>query len=242
MEANKEKLYDNYVTGIYSNLNGFDEADYKQSAETLIRTYRRFFPSDKGSKIIDLGCGSGYFVYALRSLGYTNVSGVDTSREQVELAKKLGLDVECGDAFKYLERFEADCDLIICTDVMEHLTRDQLMDCIPLVRHALKPGGLFLTATPNANSPFASRLRYKDLTHELSFTEESIRQLFISGGLDPEYVGDQNIPPASVQAIARRTLSLAMRGLWRLFMMAEIGKEAFGVPLDPILVATGRKR
>jgi SAM-dependent methyltransferase len=237
----KNELYENYVTNIYSNLNNFDEADYRQNAETLIRTYRRFLPANKDCRILDVGCGSGFFLYALRSIGYTDVRGIDLSPEQIDLAKGYGLNVECANFFDYLPNFDESFDLIICTDVMEHLTRDQLMEYMSLIRRALKPGGTFLAAVPNANAPFASRLRYKDLTHEQAFTEESIRQLFIIGDLTPEYVGDQTIPPSTIQAYARKGLSTAMRGIWRLFMIAELGKEAFGVPLDTILIAVGRK-
>ena len=48
-------------------------------------------PPNKASPILDLGCGHGALLYALRTSGYTNVHGVDSSIQQVEAARRLGI-------------------------------------------------------------------------------------------------------------------------------------------------------
>jgi S1-C subfamily serine protease len=42
-------------------------------------------------RILDLGCGHGAIIWAAQRAGYTNVTGVDASPEQVAAAKDLGI-------------------------------------------------------------------------------------------------------------------------------------------------------
>lgn len=242
MKEQKSRLYDSYVTGVFAtSYTRFEEADYRDAARGLAGIYGRFLPPDRNAKILDAGCGPGYFVYTLRSFGYTDVLGIDLSKEQVDLAQRAGLNVRRADAFEFLHGADSEYDLIVSTAFLEHLTRDEAVNYLSLVRGALKPGGRFICCVPNANSPFGARLRYKDLTHEQSFTEDSLRQLFVSAGLQAEHIGDENLPVFSIAGHARRLVSRAFRVFWRLFMIAELGREAYGVPLDYKLVGACRK-
>jgi len=45
----------------------------------------------KAARIFDMGCGSGSLLMALKNAGYTNLSGMDLSSEQVEMAHKMGV-------------------------------------------------------------------------------------------------------------------------------------------------------
>ena len=40
-------------------------------------------------KALSVGCGSGQLLFALKQFGYTELTGIDTSAEQVELARKI---------------------------------------------------------------------------------------------------------------------------------------------------------
>lgn len=55
------------------------------SRKTIIPFIERHIP--KGSKVADIGCGDGYGAYKLYRAGY-DVTGVDISREMIELANK----------------------------------------------------------------------------------------------------------------------------------------------------------
>ena len=44
--------------------------------------------SKQDSTILDLGCNCGYFLFELKKIGYTNLSGVDISRSAIEFGKK----------------------------------------------------------------------------------------------------------------------------------------------------------
>jgi 2-polyprenyl-3-methyl-5-hydroxy-6-metoxy-1,4-benzoquinol methylase len=51
----------------------------------------RYLPQDRASRIVDLGCGHGTFLYFLSRAGYTRIAGIDTSQQQIDLAHRLGI-------------------------------------------------------------------------------------------------------------------------------------------------------
>ena len=51
-------------------------------------------------KCLDLGCGSGYAMRALRSAGYSDVRGIDVSSQAAGLARKAGFQVLCKQIFE----------------------------------------------------------------------------------------------------------------------------------------------
>jgi cyclopropane fatty-acyl-phospholipid synthase-like methyltransferase len=42
----------------------------------------------KSSRILDVGCGSGFTLHIFRSLGYSNSIGIDNSTESSKLCEK----------------------------------------------------------------------------------------------------------------------------------------------------------
>ena len=69
---------------------------------------RDWLPDDRDGKILDIGCGSGQFLYFLRKKGYTQAKGVDVDKTQVEIAKALGLDAEETLIHDFLGRSESE--------------------------------------------------------------------------------------------------------------------------------------
>ena len=77
-----------------------------------------------GDRLLDVGCGSGLFYEHLKAdfharLKYT---GVDTSHEMIEIARKRnpGVDFRLGDAFSLGFR-ENSFDYVLCFEVLGHL-------------------------------------------------------------------------------------------------------------------------
>src|SRR5581483_4474529 len=114
--------------------------------------------------------------------GYTNMRGVDASPAQVDAARRLRIaGVSAGEMLPTLRTTAAASqDAVIAYDVIEHLTKDELIEVTDEVVRVLKPGGRWIVHVPNGLSPFAGVMTYGDLTHELAFTPESLTQLFLS--------------------------------------------------------------
>jgi SAM-dependent methyltransferase len=85
----RRRLYSGYRSG-QGQEPGFDDRVLRRA--TLARVVRRHFPTDRGTRILDLGCGAGTFVDHLRGAGYRSVTGVDAAEEQIRAGLALGID------------------------------------------------------------------------------------------------------------------------------------------------------
>jgi hypothetical protein len=74
------------------------------------------------------------------------------------------------------------CDVIVTFDVIEHLSKNELLVCADNVRRILRAGGRWIIHAPNAESPMFGRVRYGDFTHEMAFTRHSIQQVARTAG------------------------------------------------------------
>jgi SAM-dependent methyltransferase len=92
-----------------------------------------------GERILDLGCGDGFLTRKLADLGCA-VVGVDASADQVEAARKLGLDARVADAQRL--PFEGEFDAVFSNATL-HWMQDPDA-AIDSVWRALKPGGRFV--------------------------------------------------------------------------------------------------
>jgi len=153
-------------------------ADPAAAARQFKGRWMRHLPKDRGATILDLGCGSGEWLWCLQSLGYKRTYGVDLCQESLRAARALGIrNIACANAVEFLEGRCEQFDLITAFNFCEHLPKSELVKLLSCAFSALKAGGLFLAVTPNGLSPFAGATRYWDITHELAFTPASWRQL-----------------------------------------------------------------
>jgi 2-polyprenyl-3-methyl-5-hydroxy-6-metoxy-1,4-benzoquinol methylase len=167
----RERLYRRYAT------THSGEADQVQTNRLFERDIAPFLPVNRDAAILDVGCGQGTLVAALLRAGYRHVRGVDASPEQVAAAHRADVvQVEHASLDAALEAVPNCLDVVIAMDLLEHLSRDELLRTLDLIARALRPGGLLLARTPNGVSPFAGNYRYGDLTHEICLTPGSIRQ------------------------------------------------------------------
>src|SRR5688572_20960360 len=103
----KQEFYDVYVSSGQAGVapdSAVDSGRAKLANRNhyLERLLKRNFPADRHIRVLDLGCGHGSLLSFLKKHGYTNVAGVDTSREQVALAHRLGVnEVRLGDAREF---------------------------------------------------------------------------------------------------------------------------------------------
>jgi 2-polyprenyl-3-methyl-5-hydroxy-6-metoxy-1,4-benzoquinol methylase len=184
MKNYRDRIYSNYVSASEESAIPISIDSLKVRAPSMRFIISKFFPSDRKANILDLGCGYGALEYFANKRGYKNIKGIDFSEQQVALSKKLGISgVDYGELFDSIRsKNDSSLDLVISLDVIEHLTKEELIKLADNVYRVLKPGGGWLIHVPNASSPFFGEIRYGDFTHEQAFTTQSIRQLLISCG------------------------------------------------------------
>lgn len=237
----RKSLYDSYVTGHTSGLYG---APSKEAIEAQFPIWKAYFgrwlPAKADSRIVDVGCGNGGFLHFLHLLGYVNAVGVDWSREQIEVAHKLGIEgAESGDVFYYLESRRDLYDIVFIRDVLEHFRKDEALTLLSAVRGALVPEGVVVIQTPNLESPFAGALRYGDLTHELGLTRVSLKQALSATGFEDVNCHPAGPVPKGFRSSLRFAVWKGIESLFRLCTLMETG-SAKGIFTQSIL-CSGKK-
>lgn len=179
MKKYRNRIYSHYVEAWDDSIVARSVNDFSGRAPTMRRVIRDFFPKEKSAAILDLGCGHGTLVYFALQAGYSITQGIDVSAQQVKLAHKLGIpNVMQGDLMETLKTIPHESlDAVVAFDVIEHFTKDELIDLVDAVNSVLKPGGRLIIHAPNASSPFFGSIRYGDYTHEQAFTPSSLQQL-----------------------------------------------------------------
>jgi len=109
--------------------------------------------TQNNEKILDIGCGNGGFSINLSLLGY-KVVGISNQEENVNNAIEIAkyFDVKnvsfiSADVFKIAEMFSDQFDIIVCTEVVEHILDDNKL--FQVIFNLLKPGGQLYLTTPN---------------------------------------------------------------------------------------------
>ena len=147
------------------------------------KNYLKYFPHDKGCKILDVGCGLGSYIVAAKTFGYENVEGVDASQAVIQFCRGEGLQVTGSQAQEFLMNREGIYDIIMFNDMIEHLNKQEVVDILRLMKKALRKGGKIIIKVVNAANPITGNAsRYIDFTHELGFTEVSLRQVLNAVG------------------------------------------------------------
>jgi SAM-dependent methyltransferase len=246
LDSERAQLFARYTQDFY----GFQNDLSAEGIEKLVRYAGQalvpLLPPDRQAPILEVGTGGGGFLVAARRAGYTAVSGLDVSSQQVDFCRQLGFaDVECVSGVDYLSRPGRAFAAIVMADVLEHLTKAEALAIPQLTFQRLVPGGRFIVRVPNMSNPLNVRTRYADLTHEVGFTLESLAQLLRNADFEVDQVrGEYALHPrwfvrlvfdrllwAAFKVFARRTLHLPFP--------IERGKNLIAVGIRPAAIAPG---
>lgn len=212
-------------------------------APMLGHIVRDHFPEDRDASILDLGCGHGALLHFANKAGYRQLRGIDVSPQQVAAARCLGIQgVEEGDLMTALANLpESSQDVVVAFDVIEHFTKDELVDFVDSVWRVLKPGGRWLIHVPNAESPFGAAVRYGDMTHEQAFTRSSIEQLLRASGFSAVECFESGPIAHGLKSLVRVGIWKLIRLILRVWMAAETGDTGHRALFTRNLLAIARK-
>ncbi|NIO21039.1 MAG: methyltransferase domain-containing protein [Candidatus Aenigmarchaeota archaeon] len=186
--------------------------------------FRKFLPRQNDAQILDIGCGFGGFVYFLQQNGYLNAQGIDVSEEQIALGKQMGIgNIDQGDIFEFLSDKEEVFDIIFARDVIEHFSRDEVIELLLSVYKSLKFSGTFVIQTPNGESPFSGKIIYGDFTHQTTFTRASLNQVLSLAGFKKTRYYPTGPVPKGLKSVVRLSLWKIIESLLKLLMAIETG-------------------
>jgi SAM-dependent methyltransferase len=206
-----------------------------RAAEHWGRAYRWYLrgwlPNSPAARILDVACGGGRLLHFFKTRGYSQVTGVDISPQQIALARQVTSDVHQEDVLRFLEEHPRSFDLISGLDIIEHFHKDEALRFLDACHVALHVGGRLVLQTPNAQSPCCAYYRYGDFTHEICFSPDSLLRLLKLCGFSRSEAREQGPVPwgYSASSTVRSALWLGIRGgLW-LYNLAETGARRMNV-------------
>lgn len=181
------EFYYNTQYPAYDPMHGSQLSD-EQEVERAKRTGTiRHIPLPTGLRLLDVGCGGGWFLRVCKELGAIE-QGVEPSEYAAGMTQKQGLRVFHGTLEMYIEQAPTGTqfDVITANHVVEHLPDP--VKTLRVMKRLLAPGGYVWIAVPNAAYPICRALKGKwhssDLPyHLMHFTPESMTEAGRRAGL-----------------------------------------------------------
>ncbi len=212
----------------------------------------RCLPAVSQGRLLDVGCGSGEWLLAMRRRGWT-VEGLDFDEGAVKVARQEGLKVESGSLED--QNYPDDYfDAVTLNHVIEHVPDP--VRTLAVCRRILKPDGKLVLFTPN-NASLGHRL-FKEYWRGLEpprhlhiFSMKSMRQALVQAGFQ-----DVTLLPFIVTSVIYDSLLLRSGrtnftrgtprhwpawGITRLFKMGELCLLPWNSSLGDCVIAMAVK-
>ena len=161
---------------------------YGAETENIKETYFKYFKDlvgeNKKVKVLDVGCGNGFFLEMLKDHGFESVYGVEPGKESVKAARqdvkpKIKTDILKPGIFK-----NGTFDVITCFQTLDHII--DVGQFLQLVKKILKPGGRVLFVVHDTEGLSVKLLGEKspifDIEHIYLFNKENLEKLFKKNG------------------------------------------------------------
>ncbi|MBF0141043.1 MAG: methyltransferase domain-containing protein [Magnetococcales bacterium] len=159
----------------------------QHSVHTRLRQHHltRLMPTRPGGRMLEVGCGVGYLLIQLGQ-GWERF-GIDREYNSLRMLHDQAR-VVLGNAssLPFPDRF---FDLVLCSEVLEHLPEPEDQACLTEMTRVLKPGGRLLITVPSLEG-LRARSPLRNLGHEqpgsgeyhyrIGYTWESLRSMIDS--------------------------------------------------------------
>ena len=215
--------YETYNTGL-KNQNEQSYSEQLQSWKKKYTRYFRFLARNKicltGKRLLDVGCGRGYFLSAAREKGAGDCLGIEPSRQCYEKIRS-GKEYD----FRVLNKCIRDVcpeetglfDLVACIGVLEHLSEPilDLKVCRSLMNDDAR---LYIYSHNEAPSLLTDIRKRISLVHQLYFTRRTVRILLMTVGLQ---IVDLETRNTDMHILAKKCQPVSPK--------CELGKARYGL-------------
>jgi len=148
-----------------------------------------FEPFRKTNKLIDVGCGIGYFLEVAKTRGW-EVYGTEFTDKAIEICESKGIKMQKG--VLNPEHYQpGQFDLVTSFEVIEHINTPN--DEVKAFHKILRPGGALYITTPNFNSLLRYYLKgsYNVIgwpEHLSYYTPSTLKKLMVNHGFSTRFV------------------------------------------------------
>lgn len=175
------------------------------------------------SKVLEIGPGKGELLQLLNDQGVLDIDIIDNDLPilnycQANFKIKNAIHATKLDITQSLKR---KYDLVVLTQVFEHIPKSSYLNWVRGLYSALSPGGHIIITVPNGANPLVGTERYGDLQHENIFTVFSFRELMTFASLKRAsyQIKGFEIPPNSLVNLIRIVLQKILHAIFILLMM-----------------------
>ncbi len=134
----QEKLWEHFQS---AGINRFDHARWR-----LSKLLREATKRTQGRSLLNIGCGNGSLEFAAQAQGW-NVISVDPDQAAINRLALKGINAKVG-RIESLPIDEGALDVVICSEVLEHLSPQVMRQGLAEIRRVLKIGGFLIGTTP----------------------------------------------------------------------------------------------
>jgi len=179
---------------------------------------------NSNSHVLEIGPGTGELLHLLNKQGIKKINIVDNDQSILDYCQgqynlSRAILARSLDMSKTLPKQKY--DLVVLTQVFEHIPKSSYQNWIKNLYSVLKPGGSMLITVPNGANPLSGTEHYGDLQHENIFTVFSFRELMTFANLPGSNyrITGFEIPPYSLISIIRIILQKLLHVIFILLMI-----------------------
>jgi 2-polyprenyl-3-methyl-5-hydroxy-6-metoxy-1,4-benzoquinol methylase len=163
-------------------------------------------PYRKTNRLIDVGCGIGYFLEVAKERGW-EVYGTEFTDEAVEICQNKGISMHQGPLDP--ENYQGiSFDIITSFEVIEHINNP--IEELTHFYELLRKGGLVYVTTPNFNSLLRYRLKEKYNViaypeHLSYYTPKTLKKVFRNTGFKTQKIQSTGISLSRLKSSKGKT-------------------------------------
>lgn len=123
--------------------------------------------------VVDLGCGEGALLLALKRAGHKEILGVDSNEELLRIARTMDVPLVESDIWEYLKSEILQVAVYFYLDVMEHASPEknlELLRCLPV-------GSRLIIQTPYTESALGHRFYMNVPSHVAPYSPWVIKKM-----------------------------------------------------------------
>jgi 2-polyprenyl-3-methyl-5-hydroxy-6-metoxy-1,4-benzoquinol methylase len=233
--------YQSYLTKHLLNQINSDSRCNKK--KWIFHNYKQYIPDNKSTNILDIGPGFGELLELfVVDEGYVKTSAIDISKEVVNYCNSI-VPNSCfyvENTEEYLRSMPNKYDVILMLQVLEHIPRDSVINLLDAVRESLNPQGIAIIEVPNiSNSIIGADLFYSDFTHQVAYTDTSLKYVLKSANFSSVDVYELKVPLVTlmrlIQSCLQTIISYLMIALKKLYYPS---RKHY---VSPVIYAVARK-
>ncbi|MDD3905553.1 MAG: class I SAM-dependent methyltransferase [Candidatus Omnitrophica bacterium] len=184
-----------------------DNVEYrkKRFAAERLGLIEKYAATEPGSsRLLDVGCGTGWFLEAARERGY-DIAGQELGKGLAKFTSEK-LNIKVWDVPLSEKPDVSGFDVITLFDVIEHIPDPKNM--VRNIRKLLKPGGIAMIYTPNFDSLAFRYMKEKSnlvmpAEHLFYFTPSSLRAILEENNLEVIYFATKGMDIPDIYAYLR---------------------------------------